>query len=175
MAAVPVQHIDQSVFGGLNEGVYHLALMSDGDQVGGAGDVAVPELMMDGLKIPFHFPRLRVQGDDTVGEEVDAGPVSAVEVGGGGAGAEIDEASLFIYRHSTPVIGRSDLFIRVFWPGIIAEFSRLRHGVEGPQQLAGDHVESPDMPGGGVAGFAYAGSDDEDIFIDDSRSTGRHR
>src|SRR5882724_8432781 len=173
-AAVTVEHIHDTVLGGLHEDVHHLPVMLNGGEVGRTGNIAIPEIMVNGLEIPFHFPRRCIEGQDAVGEEVHACPVAAIEIRGRRAGAEVDHAPFLIYGEAAPAIGGAEFFIGIFWPGVISEFSRLGYRVEDPFQFARDYIEGAYMSRGCVPRFGHARSDHQRVLIDDARSGSRH-
>ena len=81
MAAI--EQIDEALFGGLRDGVDGLAVALDGEQNGRRREVAVPEVVMHGLKMPEAFAGSGVECEQAIGVEVVAGAVGAVEIGSG--------------------------------------------------------------------------------------------
>ena len=94
-----------SLLGGLGDGVDFFSVPFDGEQRGGRGKVAIPKVVAHALKMPDSFSGGGVEGDEAVGKQIIADAVGAVEVEGGGAGRDIDDAASGIERHSRPVVG----------------------------------------------------------------------
>src|SRR5450631_1104155 len=83
-----------------------------------------------------------------IGKEIVADAIATVKIKDRGTGGHIDNAALLVDRHTSPVIRGAGIFPRVFRPGVIAELSRPRDGVEGPAQGSGAHIECADISGG---------------------------
>ena len=98
-------------------------------------------------KCQSRLPVLRVERDEAVAEQVGALPVAAVEVVLRAAGRDVDDAALLVDRLLAPVVGAADGLPRVRRPGVVAELAGPRHGVKGPDQRAGAHVERADVAG----------------------------
>src|SRR5438445_12929371 len=105
--------------------------------------------------MPNSLSRLRVQGNQTIREEVIADSVRAVEIEYGRTGRNINDSPLRIKRHAGPIVGRASGCPCVFGPGIVTNFSRPRDGMTRPANLSSSHVECANMPAGegGVSGF----------------------
>src|SRR6185295_3390819 len=62
------------------------------------------------------------------------------------------------------------VFPRVFRPGVITEFTRMRDGVEAPAKFSGAHVKRTDVAGRRRQVFTHDAAQDQQIAVDDSRS-----
>ena len=169
LAGLPVEHEDVGRLGDLGHHVAPPAVVDDGEQVGGRREVAVPDVVVHGLEVPDALAGRGVEGEQGVGEEVGAHAVAAVEVGGGRAGGDENEAPLVVHRHARPVVGGADAEPGVGRPGVVAELAGMRDGVEDPPHLAGAHVEGADVPGGGGARLGVPRRQDQQVPVDDPR------
>src|SRR5215212_6421114 len=88
-----------------------------------------------------------VQGDDRIAEQICPFAIAAVEVVLRAARRYIDDAALLVDRLLTPVVGAADGLPGVGRPGVVAELPGPRHGVKGPDQRSGSHVEGADVAG----------------------------
>jgi len=58
----------------------------------------------------------------------------------------------------------------IAFPGVVAHFARLRHGMEGPQCLAGAHVPASDIAGGAeLRASCTRLPGDDDVLVDQRR------
>ena len=119
-------------------------------RIGAADDVHVPERMVHELEVPLALAGLQVDGDDAFGEEVVAGTMAAVEIGGGRLDRQVRETELFVDRNLIPDADVAVDRPRIVQPRVVAEFAGPRNRVERPQPLAGAHVEGLDEPLGVV-------------------------
>src|SRR5258708_13282160 len=83
-----------------------------------------------------------VQGNQAICEEIIASAIGAVEIKCRRAGRNVENSALGIESHSSPIVGRAAGLPRIFWPRVVAEFTRMRNGVKRPAQLAGSGVVS---------------------------------
>ena len=86
--------------------------------------------MVHELEVPLALPGLQVDGDETLGEQVVAGPVPAVEVRRRRLDRQVGEAELFVDADLRPDAGVAVVRPRVLFPGVVAELARARNGVE---------------------------------------------
>ena len=75
-----IEEIDETLFGSLRDGVDRFAVALHGEQYGGRGKIAVPDIVMDALKMPEAFSGAGVESDQAVGEEVVADAIGAVKI-----------------------------------------------------------------------------------------------
>ena len=66
--------------------------------------------------------------------------------------------------HSAPGIRAADSLPCVLRPGVIAEFTGMRHGVKGPDHLPGEDVVSANVAGTGLVFFVGRRTQDQKIF-----------
>ena len=71
-----IEEIDKTLFRGLRHRVNVFSIALYGEEHGRGGKIPVPNIMTDGLKMPDSLSRLRIQGDQAIGEQVIAHPVS---------------------------------------------------------------------------------------------------
>ena len=101
----------------------------------------------DVLEVPEPLAGARVEREQAVAEQVRAGAVGAVVVVGRRAGREVGDAALRVDRDLAPGVGAADVLPGVLRPRLVAELAGMRHGVELPHQLAGDHVVGAQVAG----------------------------
>src|SRR5271169_5057247 len=124
--------------------------------------------------MPDAFSGGGIQRQQAVGEQVVAGAVGAVEIAGGAAGGDVDDAALEIDRHAGPVVGGAGVGPRVLGPGIVAELTGARDGVELPTKLAGAGVVGANVAVRGGKGFALAPADDQQVLVDNAGAGEAH-
>jgi hypothetical protein len=173
-AGLAVEEEDVGRFGDLGDGVDLLAVVLHGHEVGRGGQIAVPQIVVDGLKVPLALAGVRIEREEGVGEEVVAVAVAAVEIEGGGAGGHIDDAALRVEAHAGPGVGGAGVGVGFGGPGFIAEFAGLGDGVEDPGDGAGADVEGADVAGGGGQGFVGAEAEDVEVLVDHAGGGGGH-
>src|SRR5215471_1198920 len=71
--------------------------------------------------------------------------MAAIIIAGRQLDGHIDRARCFIDRHLTPGARIAGVFPRSLFPGVVAELTWARNGVEDPEALAGAHIESPNV------------------------------
>src|SRR6185369_12058135 len=136
-ASGPIEQVDESLLGGLGDGVYFLSFALNCGEDGRRGEVAIPYVVMNSLKMPDSFSRVCVESDERVGEEVIAQLVASVKIERGGAGRDVDDSMTRIYCHASPVVGRADILPGIFGPGVVSELAGMGDGVERPGELSG--------------------------------------
>jgi hypothetical protein len=90
LAAYPVEKVDPTLLGGLRHGVHHFAVVLYGDEAGRSGEIAIPEIVSDSLKVPDALAGVGFQRQQGVGEQVVAHAVGAIEIAGCRAGGDIE-------------------------------------------------------------------------------------
>ena len=100
------------------------------------------------------------------GEEVLADAVGAVVVEGRRAGGEVGDAALVVDAEFAPGVGAADVLPGVLRPGFVAEFAGVRHGVELPDELAGDDVVGAQVARRREVAFARGRAEDDQILED---------
>ena len=142
--------------------------MGHGHQIGGCRQVAVPEIVMNKLKMPEPLAGLGIQRQQAIGIQILAQTVATPEIEGCRAGRAEHDPPGFIEREARPHIGAADITVRLGGPGLVARLAGLGDGVEAPRQFSGANVESPYRAWSrrGRA-FAQAHAHDEEVFEDD--------
>ncbi len=147
LAGDAVEHVEPS---GLVRGDDHVAVaavVTDGGQLRRRAPIEVPEIVVHELEVPEPLAGARVERDDRRAEEIRADAVGAVEVVGGRAQRDEGDAALGVDGHLPPVVDAADVLVGVLRPGVVAELTRTRHGVERPHQPAGEDVVRADISG----------------------------
>src|SRR5688572_13285384 len=124
--------------------------------------------------MPLAFSGFDVDRDEAVRKEVIAWPVAAVVIAGWHFNGQVDEPELRVGAHLRPDAGVAVEFGRTLEPGLVAELSALRDGVEDPQPFAGASVVAADVPfhvahGARVPPGPVRGADDDDVADDERR------
>src|SRR5580704_6585352 len=132
--------------------------------------VAVPNVMVDGLKMPDAFAGFGVQREQAIGEKIRANTVHAIKIHCGRAGRNIDNSTLQIDSHSGPIICGTAGFPGVPRPGVVAELARMGDSVKGPAKFSGADIECANVPWRRRKGLRVAPTDDDQILV---HNTGR--
>src|SRR6476620_5939210 len=103
--------------------------------------------MMHVLEMPEAFARPRIEREQTVGEEIGAVSVGAVEIERARAGRKIRDAALGIDGDFTPGVGSPDVAPRVLWPGVVAKLAGMRNSVKLPHEFSRDDVVGAQISG----------------------------
>src|SRR5712691_9022967 len=130
--------------------------------------------MVDQLEVPLPFACLQIDRDQTLGEQIVAGPMAAVEVGCRRLDGQIHEAELLVDGHLVP-----DAHVAVSCPGfvfprLVAELAGPWNRLEVPQPLPRAYVERLDEAFGVVVrarrvAFPECGADDDHAAGDGRR------
>ena len=72
LAGDAVEDIQEAELGGLRDHVHRLAVVAYGEQLGAGGEVVIPEIVVDGLKMPEAFAGARIEREKAVAEEIGA-------------------------------------------------------------------------------------------------------
>src|SRR5262249_1484733 len=150
------------------------AVPGDVDQVRGAGEVVVPEAVVDELVMPDAAAGLCFQADERLAEEVRAGAVAAVPVVVGRAAGEADVVELGVVAHDRPDLAPAGVLPGAALPGVVAELALLGDGVEAPELPAGARVETAHVAGRHLLLVAEVvdGAAADDHFAADDRRRG---
>ena len=144
------------------------AITLDRHQVRRRGKIAIPDVVVDRLKMPHALAGVGLQREQRVGEQVVALAIRAVEIECRRTGGDEDQAALFVEAHAGPVVGRADVLPGVLGPGVVAEFAGMRNGVERPADLAGADVVGADVAGRGGQRLADDAAHDQQVLVDDA-------
>ena len=147
-----VPEVEQAVLAGGADAPDGLAVAGHVEEHRPRDVVPVPEVVVDGLVVPAQRPRLEVEGDGGVGEQVGPGAGRAVVVGRRVAGVEVDEAELEVDGGLGPHPAAGHLAVA---PGLACDvppvvLGALGNGVEHPPDGAGLGVGGDDEAAGDV-------------------------
>src|SRR3954466_3476774 len=96
---------------------------------------------MNRLEMPESFAGADIESNQAVSEEIVAPAISAVEIVVRRAGWEESNAAFRVDRNFAPGIRAADILPCVcIFVGVVAELSRMRNGVEGPNQLSSQNI-----------------------------------
>src|SRR5205823_4503921 len=82
--------------------------------------------------------------------------------------------ALLVDRDFTPGVRAAGGLPGVLRPGLVPELAGARDGVEGPERLAGDHVEGAQIAGRRAVALAGRGAQDDRILPDVPGRAGLH-
>src|SRR5262249_20775964 len=145
LAGEPVQYEDETRFGDLRHcGDVH-TVPADGDQIGLSGKIPVPQVMMDGLKVPNPFTGGGVQRQHTIAEQVVALAIAAIGVSGWRGERAKYHTPFMVHAENGPRIHTPTVLPGLALPGVIAELAGTGNRVKSPYQLARACVKCPDV------------------------------
>ena len=100
-----IEDVDPALLGRLRDRLDRLAVHGDVRKDRRAGNVEVPDAVMDELVVPLALAGLEIQRDQALAEQVIARPMTAVVVAGRQLDGQIDQPELFVDRHLRPHAG----------------------------------------------------------------------
>ena len=145
LAGGAIEEVEEALLGGLCDRVDVLVAGADGDERGGRGAIAVPDVVVNALEVPETFAGVGVEGKERVGEAIVAEAIGAVEVIDGGACRDVDDAADLIERHPGPVVGGAGVLPGALGPGIVTFLAGAGDGVEDPAEFPGVDVVGADV------------------------------
>ena len=173
LAGHPVEGEHSRHLGDLDRRLAHAAIDRDIGQDRRGRQIVVPQVVVDRLIVPDLFTGLGVQGDQGVGVQVIPEARPAVVVVIGRAQRHIDIAQLLVGAKRRPGLGFAARAPGVVFPGLDSGLSRVRHGVEGPEQRARARVVTANVAGqrgrGAAvdAGGGRLAADNDDVAQDE--------
>src|SRR5882762_10805074 len=120
--------------------------------------------------MPDSLTRLRVQGKQTVGEEIVADAIGAVEIKCGGARRRIENSALGIERHPGPIVRGAAGLPRILRPSVVAKFTGMRDGVKRPAQPTGSNVVGANVAGRRRESLGVAAAEYYEVLVNDARA-----
>ena len=172
IAGIPIEQKNVGGLGDLGDGIALHPVPRHGDQIGGRREVPVPDVVVDGLKVPDPLAGCGIQGKQRVCEQVGALPVPAEEVRRGGSGGHVDDAPLPVDGHARPVVGSADAQVCILRPGVVAEFTGARDGVKGPPDGAGPCIVGTNVAGSRRLALRDPHGQYQEVFIYDPGRVG---
>ncbi len=137
-----------------------LAAAPDVEQRRRRRHVVVPDVVMHQLLIPDELARGGIERDHAIGvEAVPQTQAAVIFVAAGGSDGDVYQAALGVERQEAPHIGAVLDVPAIALPRLVAGLTRLRLGVERPDQLAGARIPSAHHGHSVVAG-------DDQILVD---------
>src|SRR5882724_9770709 len=88
-----VEQVDESLLRGLCNRVNRMAAALDSEQNGWRRKIAVPNVVVNSLKMPETLAGARIDGDKAIGKQVVASAVRAIKIECGRARGDIDDAA----------------------------------------------------------------------------------
>ena len=171
-AGAPVEDVDIAGLGDLRDRVDTATLAHYGDQAGCGGKVPVPDIVADGLEVPYPITRACIERQHAVGEKVVAVTIGAVEVERRRSGRREHEPGRGVDGHAGPRVGAAGDLVGVGRPGVVAELTRRRDGTKHPPLLPRTHVEGANVTRRSGQRFRNAAPHDEQVLEDHARGAG---
>src|SRR6266446_1639328 len=112
----------------------------------------------------------RVQGEQTICEEIVADAIGAVEIKSSGARGSVENSALGIERHASPIVGGAASLPGIFWPRVVAEFTGTRNSVKRPAQFAGSNIVSANVAGRCGKSLGVASTENHQVLVNDARA-----
>ena len=169
LAGLAVEHEDVPRLGHLGDRIDTRAIALHADEVGQARQIVIPKVVVDHLEMPKAFPCRSIERDHRISEDVVPEPLAAVEIECRRPGGDEDDAAFIINAHAAPVVRGAGGLPRVALPGLVAELTGMRDGVEDPCALARAYIKCADVAGRGeTRAFADAAADDDQVLPDDT-------
>src|SRR6267143_370731 len=109
-----------------------------------------------------------IQGNQTISEEIVADAIGAVEIKCGGACWDVDNSAPGIERHPGPIVRCAAGLPGILRPGVIAKFTGMRDGVEGPTQLTGSNVVGANVAGRRGKSLGVAAAEYYEVLVNDA-------
>src|SRR5581483_11086711 len=147
LARVAIEEIEVSLLRNLGESFDSFAVFMQRVQRRRRRKIAIPDVVVDTLKVPQQLSRRGIEREYAVGVKIVADAVAAVEVHHGRAGRHKDDAALGIEREAGPIVRCSRSLPRIGWPGLVARFAGMWNRMKAPAQRAGMHVVGTDIAG----------------------------
>src|SRR5438876_10267877 len=123
--------------------------------------------MVDHLEVPETLACIRLERQHAMGEPILADAIAAPMIVGRRARTRKYHPALQANRHAAPATGATHRLPRVGWQRFVAEFARVRDGVENPAPLSRARVKRPNVTGrGGIGTFTNNGTQDEQVLMD---------
>ncbi|CUS46044.1 hypothetical protein MGWOODY_Smn2499 [hydrothermal vent metagenome] len=145
LAGLAVEHIEPGLLARLGQRLDHLSRHRDVAQDRRAGQVAIPQAVMDELVMPAPLPGVHIDRDERFAEQRIAAAIHAHLVARGQLDRQIDQAKLLIGRHLRPDAGIAGLVGIAVQPAVVTILTLFRDRVENPFALAGAHIERADI------------------------------
>ena len=172
LSGLAIEDVEEALLARHRGDLPGFAVYRDVGQDRRARKVEVPDAVVDELKVPLALPGVQVDRHQRLGEQVVARPVAAVVIAGRELDRQVHGLELFVHREWTPHAGVARVRPGVVLPGLVAELSGLRNGVEDPQALSGLDVEPADValrvrPAARRCPAPMRGADDHHVLGDD--------
>ena len=152
--------------GRLRDRVDPLAVAFDGHEVRRRGEIAIPQIVVDGLEMPESLARPRIEREQRVRIEVVARTISAPEIRRRRTGRQIDDPALAIESHPGPGVCAAALAPGALGPRLRAELVLVRNGVEAPAKRPCMEIERADVPRRGSVDLADLRAEDDQVLED---------
>src|SRR5207249_1435709 len=131
--------------GELRDGIYRLTAAPDGHDNRRAGIIIVPQIVVNGLELPYPLPGPRIERQRAVCRQVVTGPIAAIVVRRARAGCAVHDPALLIDREPAPGIRAAAPQPAIALPAFVKRLAGARNGMEAPDLAARAGVERTDV------------------------------
>ena len=146
LAGLPVEDVGERLFRRLNEDRNAPSVDRHIEQARSDRVVAVPDVVMHRLEVPFSFARPRIQRQDARRKQVGARMEAAPIIVGRRIRHHVDEPAFRVGRHRRPRRNIPGPLPGIVLPGVEAELAlRLRNHVELPEVLSAPGIVGEDV------------------------------
>src|ERR1019366_2680292 len=161
-----IEQVQVTLLSSLRHRFHGFALVRHAKQCRRRGKISIPDVVVYSLKVPQRFASTGVERQQRVGIKIIANAIAAIEIHDCRTGRRIYNSVLDVDRHACPIVGRSRSFPCVLRPSLVSWLTRPRNGVKLPAQVAGSHVESPDVSRRRRMRLRIAPTYDDQVFVD---------
>src|SRR5581483_8749612 len=170
LARLTIEQEDMTGLGNLSHRINKPAVAAHVDKAGRRWEIPVPHIVAHTLEVPDALAGLGLEGKHAIGEQIVADPVRTIKVESCRAGGDKYKPSPLIKAHPRPIVGAANVLPRLLWPGFVAKLTRMGDGVEGPSNSSRADIVGADVPGRSRQVLAHNTAQDQEVFVNDSRS-----
>ena len=132
LSGLAIEDVEEALLARHRGNLPGLAVYRDVRKDGRAGEIEIPDAVVDELKVPLPFSCVQVDCHQRLCEQVVARTVAAVVIAGRKLDWHVHGLELRVHGERPPHAGIARVRPRVVLPRLVAELSRLRNGVEDP-------------------------------------------
>ena len=171
-AVAAVEDKDQPCLARLDQRRDLLAVMNDIDERRLRRQIGIPEIVMHGLEIPLHLAGRGIHRDQRIAEQIRARTIAPIAIIAGRAESSSAEFRFACLGEGAPDVHSRAVFpapaVRaIVEPSLMADFARLRNGVESPYQLSGGRIPGAHVPlAAQSAVVLHVGARNDQVLVD---------
>src|SRR5579871_2522279 len=169
MSRCAIEEVQKALLGWLCDCVDGFAFMVNRQQRRWRRKIAIPYVVVYALKVPDSLAGVRVQRKQGVRKEIIPYAVIAIKIIHCRAGRYVDNPSLFIKRHASPVVRGSRNLPCFLGPCVVTIFARNRDRVESPAESACMNIEGSDIAVKGRLCLRGSKANNDHVLVDHAR------